>query len=65
MSSRTGFKCSIIVKGEASLLAHCYSLAPHAGSDEETMAHLLMYSTNATVCPCSAPALCMHAPPKC
>ena len=55
VSSLTGFKCSR-VKGEASTLGTCYSLAPRAGSDEETMAHLLMYSTNYTVC--VAPPLC-------
>ena len=42
---------NVVVKGKwPRLLALLYSFAPHAGSDEEMMAHLLMYSTNYTVC---------------
>ena len=53
------YKCSIEARERPRLLPHCYSPAPHAGSDEETMAHLLMYSTNYTVRPRSIPTLYM------
>ena len=51
-----GFRCSGVVEGGVSALGTAILTGgsprtrTYTGSDEEAMAHLLMYSTNYTVC---------------